>query len=44
MEHSLVATVSGTITEVTAAVGDQVTEGATVMVIEGDILPDEADA
>jgi 3-methylcrotonyl-CoA carboxylase alpha subunit len=44
MEHSLLASVSGTVAEITAAVGDQVTEGATVMVIESNVPTDEPDA
>jgi 3-methylcrotonyl-CoA carboxylase alpha subunit len=44
MEHSLLASVSGTVAEITAATGDQVTEGATVMVIESHVPADEPDA
>jgi 3-methylcrotonyl-CoA carboxylase alpha subunit len=44
MEHSLLASVSGTVTEITAAVGDQVTEGATIMVIESNVRTEESDA
>jgi biotin carboxyl carrier protein len=44
MEHSLLASVGGTVTEVTAAVGDQVAEGATILVIESELPADETDA
>jgi 3-methylcrotonyl-CoA carboxylase alpha subunit len=44
MEHSLLASVSGTVTEVTAAIGDQVAEGATILVIESELPADETDA
>jgi 3-methylcrotonyl-CoA carboxylase alpha subunit len=44
MEHSLLASVSGTVSEIAAAVGDQVAEDAILIVIDSNVLADDPNA